>query len=82
MIIDLDDNIDYDNLTERQKEILICIAKSNSFSEAARTLGCTYQNISQILKTIKNRKTRENEQTNNSKKQRKTNPTKGHSRIL
>lgn len=47
--------IDINTLTERQKEVVLLIESGMSRSEVAKKLGCTYQNVTGILKTISKR---------------------------
>lgn len=44
--------VDMDKLTDRQKEVFLLSEKGMKLKEIAEILGCTYQNVDCILKTI------------------------------
>lgn len=45
--------VDMDKLTDRQKEVFLLSEKGMKLKEIAEILGCTYQNVGRILKTIR-----------------------------
>ena len=45
--------VDMDKLTDREQEVFLLSEKGMKLKEIAEILGCTYQNVGRILKTIR-----------------------------